>query len=400
MAANEPGADAARRAGRLKGVALALFAGVVLALAIAGLSSLFSEEPTAAEQAREVIDDRYFREVDPSLLEGSSVRGMVGGLRKQYDDMFSHYFDPKQLEELNAATSGEFSGVGLTVSEVKRGLRVASVLDNSPAKDAEIKEGDLIVAVDGEDIAGKPAQVSSARIKGPPGTEVEITVVPVNGGEPRDIELERASVRLPAVDGKIIRIDTPDGPRKVAYVQFATFSEGAHGELRETIERLYRDGAEGLLLDLRGNGGGLLNEAVLSAGTFVEDGVVVSTSTRSEGDQDYQAAGEALDPKPTVVLINRDTASAAEILAAALQDYGLATLIGTRTYGKNTVQEVIDLAAGGALDLTIGEYVTSEGKSLADKGVQPDVTAPDRPTTRADEGREAGLEELSSQLEG
>ncbi len=129
---------------------------------------------------------------------------------------------------------------------------------------------------------------------------------------------------------------------------------------------------------------------MLSAGTFVEDGVVVSTSARSSGDQDFQAAGEALDPKPTVVLINRDTASAAEILAAALQDYGLATLVGTRTYGKNTVQEIIDLAAGGALDLTIGEYVTSEGESLADKGVQPDVTAPGRsrhPRRRGTRGR-------------
>jgi carboxyl-terminal processing protease len=400
LATAQPGGGAPRRTGFLRGIAIGLIAGIVLSLAIAGATELLSGDPGPTEQAREIIEENYFEEVDAASLEGLSIKEMVDRLRKRYDDRFSHYFNAKQLEELNAATSGEFSGVGLTVSEVKRGLRVASVLENSPAKDADIEEGDLIVAVDGESIAGKPAEVSSARIKGPPGTHVELRVVPAGGGAPRDVSVERAEIRVPAVDGRILRVDTPEGRRKVAYVQFATFSEGAHGELRATIERLYRDGAEGLLLDLRGNGGGLLNEAVLSAGTFVEDGVVVSTSTRSAGDEDYQAPGEALDPKPTVVLTNRDTASAAEILAAALQDYGLATLVGTPTYGKNTVQEIIRLTAGGALDLTIGEYVTSEGKSLAKRGVRPDVTAADRPATPADEGREAGLRELADLLEG
>jgi carboxyl-terminal processing protease len=382
----------------LKGIALGLLAGILVSLAIAGVSALLEGEQSPAEQAREVIEGNYFEEVDAEELEGLAIGEMVRELRKRFDDRFSHYFNPDQLEELNAATTGEFSGVGLTVSEVKRGLRVASTLDNSPAKDEGIKQGDLIVAVDGKSIAGKPAEVSSAQIKGPPGTEVELRVVPAGGGEPRDVTVERAEVRVPAVDGRILRVETDDGPRKVAYVQFATFSEGAHGELRETIERLYREGAEGLLLDLRGNGGGLLNEAVLSAGVFVEDGVVVSTSTRSAGDDDYEAAGDALEPKPTVVLTNRDTASAAEILAAALRDYGLATLVGTRTYGKNTVQEVIPLEAGGALDLTIGEYVTSKGESLAEGGVRPGVTASDDPETRPDEGRQAGLDELVALL--
>ena len=400
MAEQTPGGgEASRRTGFLKGLTYGLLAGAVLAVAIAAGSALLSEEPTAAEQSREIIEDKYFREVDEKILEEGTPKEMVSELRRRYDDRFSHYFDPEQLEELNASTSGRFSGVGLTVSEVKRGLRVASVLENTPAKGAGIEEGDIVVGVDGKDIAGTPAEVASARIKGPPGSEVELRILPVDGGKPYDVTVERAEVRVPAVDGKIIKIDTPSGPRKVAYVIFTTFSEGAHGELRETIERLYREGAEGLLLDLRGNGGGLLNEAVLSAGTFVEDGVVVSTSARASGDRDFQAPGEALDPKPTVVLINRDTASAAEILAAALQDYGLATLVGTRTYGKNTVQEIIRLAAGGALDLTIGEYVTSEGESLADKGVHPDAPGSDDPETPADEGREAGLRELGALLE-
>lgn len=389
-----------RRGGFGRGLVLGLAAGAVISLAIAALSSLLRDEPSLADQAREVIEANYFREVDPEALEGASVRGMVQELRRRYDDRFSHYFGPKALEELNAATSGEFSGVGLTVSEVKPGLRVASVLPNTPAEDAGVKRGDVIVAVDGDSIAGKPADVSAARIKGPPGTEVELRVEPASGGQARDVTLDRADVRVPAVDGRIVRVGPPGNRHEVAYVRYATFSEGSHGELLDTIERLYNDGAEGLVLDLRGNGGGLLNEAVLSASVFIEDGVIVSTSSRASGDADYDAVGGAIEPRPTVVLINRDTASAAEILSAVLEDYGLATLVGTRTYGKNTVQEVLNLPAGGALDLTIGEYVTSEGKSLAGGGVKPDVAAKDDPRTRRDEGLAAGLDELDPLLEG
>jgi carboxyl-terminal processing protease len=380
-------------------VLIGLAAGVAISAAIVGLTSLLDDDPSLSDQARDVIEANYFRDVDPDALEGSSVRSMVRELRRRYDDHFSHYFGPKALEAEHAATSGEFSGVGLTVSQVKSGLRVAEVLPNTPAEDAGIERGDEIVAVDGESIAGKPADVSTTMIKGPPGSEVKLRIVPVDGGPPREVSVERANVRVPAVDGRIIRVDTHGHERKVAYVHFASFSEGAHGELRGEIERLYRRGAQALILDVRGNPGGLLNEAVLSASIFIDDGVVVSTSTRTSGDQDYDAVGGAIDPKPMVVLINRDTASAAEILSAALQDYDLATLVGTRTYGKNTVQEDLDLHEG-ALHLTIGEYVTSDGESLAGKGVQPDVKGTDNPNTAPDEGLDAGLDEIRSLLRG
>jgi carboxyl-terminal processing protease len=380
-------------------VLIGLATGIAISAGIVGLTSLLDDEPSLSDQARDVIEANYFRDVDPDALEGSSVRSMVRELRRRYDDHFSHYFGPKALEAEHAATSGEFSGVGLTVSQVKSGLRVAEVLPNTPAEDAGIERGDEIVAVDGESIAGKPADVSTTMIKGPPGSEVKLRIVPVDGGPPREVSVERANVRVPAVDGRIIRVDTHGHERKVAYVHFASFSEGAHGELRGEIERLYRRGAQALILDVRGNPGGLLNEAVLSASIFIDDGVVVSTSTRTSGDQDYDAVGGAIDPKPMVVLINRDTASAAEILSAALQDYDLATLVGTRTYGKNTVQEDLDLPEG-ALHLTIGEYVTSDGESLAGKGVQPDVKGTDNPNTAPDEGLDAGLDEIRSLLRG
>jgi carboxyl-terminal processing protease len=199
---------------------------------------------------------------------------------------------------------------------------------------------------------------------------------------------------VPVVQGRIRRA----AGRKVAYVQLAGFSEGAHGELRSEIERLYRQGAEGLVLDLRGNGGGLLNEAVLTSSVFVDKGVIVSTSGRTQPDKDYQAVGGALDPRPTVVLINRDTASAAEILTAALEEHGLATVVGTRSFGKGVFQEVIDLDSGGALDLTVGEYLTSKGRSLAGNGIKPDVPAKDNLKTRDDEGLERALEVLGREL--
>jgi carboxyl-terminal processing protease len=355
---------------------------------------LLGTSGTPPEEALDVIEDSYYKGVDASRLDDASIQGMVRELRDQFDDRFSHYFDPGELKQFEQSTSGSFSGVGLSVREVKRGLRVTTVFDDTPAKDAGIREGDVISSVDGESIAGEPADVATAMIKGPPGTTVTLKVDSPSTGRTREISLERAEVRVPVVQGRIRRA----AGRKVAYVQLAGFSEGAHGELRSEIERLYRQGAEGLVLDLRGNGGGLLNEAVLTSSVFVDKGVIVSTSGRTQPDKDYQAVGGALDPRPTVVLINRDTASAAEILTAALEEHGLATVVGTRSFGKGVFQEVIDLDSGGALDLTVGEYLTSKGRSLAGNGIKPDVPAKDNLKTRDDEGLERALEVLGREL--
>ncbi len=280
------------------------------------------------------------------------------------------------------------------MNEIPKGLRVADVLPDSPAEEADFNAGDVITAVEGKSIAGVPSEVSTGRIKGEPGTEVELTVQPVTGGKPRDVTLERATVRFPAAQGRITRADGS----KVAYVRFFGFSKGSHGELRSEIERLYREGATGLVLDLRANGGGLLNEAVLASSIFVEDGDVVTTRSRTRGEQVYDATGGALDPRPTAVLINRDTASAAEILAAAIESYELGTIVGEPSFGKGTFQEVIHLESGGALDLTIGEYVTADGVSLADRGIKPDVRAVDDPKTKPDEALDRALSTLAPEL--
>jgi carboxyl-terminal processing protease len=379
------------------GVVTGLVIGL-LAAALFGVVSgvLTDDDDDPVVHAREVIEDNYFHEPDPAKLDDASIEGMVESLKKRYDDKFSHYFTAEELKDFIAATSGRFSGVGLTVTEVAKGLRVASVLPDTPAEEAGLEEGDLIVAVDGKSITGVSSDVSTARIKGPEGTEVALRIVPADGSKPRELTLERAAVRVPAVDGRIGR-DAEN--EEIAYVLFHTFSEGAHGELRSEIERLYRRGAEGLVLDLRGNGGGLLNEAVLSASIFLEDGNVVSTRSRTQGDKDYPATGDAIEPRPAVVLVNRDTASAAEILAAALQQNDLAEIVGTRTYGKGTFQEVMDLPAGGALDLTIGEYLTADGTSILGEGVKPDVRVEDDPDTEGrDEAFDRALEVVGEQI--
>lgn len=372
-----------------------LLIGLLLGLVLAGFDAppFDDRERSLSEEAIEVIEQSYFHNPDSGKLDDASVEGMVGQLRKRYDDRFSHYFDPKMLERFEAATEGRFSGVGMAVNEVKRGLRVARVYPDTPAAGAGIEEGDVIVAVDGDDLSGVPARLAAAKIKGKPGTEVSLRVQQADG-ETREMDIERAEVRIPAAQGELRQFDG----EKIAYVQLMTFSEGAHGELRDEVEKLYRRGAQGLVLDVRGNGGGLLNEGILTSSVFVEKGLIVATEGRTQPRREYEAVGDALEPRPTAVLINEDTASAAEIFAAALADHGVAELVGARTFGKGTFQEVIGLEHGGALDLTVGEYVTSEGESLAGAGIKPDVRVKDDPKSKSDEALRRALREVAAGL--
>ncbi len=351
-------------------------------------------EPTVRDQAETFIEENYFQEVSEDELGSGSIRGMIDGLRKEYDDRFSHYFDPQEYNEFQRSLSGDFKGVGLTIKEDPDGLEVTTVIPDSPAEGAGIDVGDVILAADGKSLAGVPSEIATARIKGEVGTEVDLRIDPVTGGDPRDISVERAKIRFPAAIGRIERVEG----RKVAYVAFFSFDQGAHGELRQEIERLYRLGAEGLILDLGGNGGGRLDEAILASSLFVEEGEIVTTRGRATGDETYNAEGEALDPKPTVVMIDGGTASASEILTAALSDYDLATLVGETTFGKGTVQESVPLPDGSAINLTVAEYFTSENASIADEGIAPDIKAADDPETERDETLDRALGVLGDML--
>ncbi|HEY7949429.1 MAG TPA: S41 family peptidase [Solirubrobacterales bacterium] len=346
-------------------------------------------------EATELIEDNYYRPVGTEELTNASLQGMVRELRRRHDDRFSDYFSPDALARFNEAISGRFSGIGLTVEEVKPGLRIDRVFPGSPAEEAGLEIGDTIVSVDGRSIAGKSSAFSTEKIKGPEGTEVTIGVRETPGGGVRELEITRAQIALPVVTSRIERVDG----RKLGYVRMVTFSEGVHALLREEVEKLERKGVEGIVLDLRANGGGLLDEAVLTASVFLPKGeVVVSTESRTQGDVVYETVGDNLRAVPMVVLIGRNTASAAEILTAALADDAGATVVGTRSYGKGVFQQEIGLSNGGALKLTIGEYFTPDGVNLAEShGIHPDVRVRNLPRTAPDEALDRALKVLAAQ---
>jgi carboxyl-terminal processing protease len=363
------------------------------------LRERFVAEPAGLTgEAAELIQDNYFRSVGDTELENSSLQGMVHELRKRHGDRFSDYFSPESLESFNQQIEGRFSGIGLSVVPVKRGLRVSAVFPRSPADKGGIEAGDTIVSVDGDSIAGLPSAAATARIKGPEGSEVTVGVLGTKGAKVRTLTLTRAEVALPNVSSRLL----PVGDRKLGYVRMLSFSEDVHTQLESAVEKVEGEGAEGILLDLRGNPGGLLDEAVLSASIFLpDDEVVVTTKSRTQGEGVHKTGGGRISELPVVVLVDRNTASAAEILAAALADDGGATVVGTRTYGKGVFQEEESLSNGGALKLTVGEFFTPAGVNLArSKGVHPDIKASDNPATAVDEARQRALGVLAGQVGG
>ena len=348
------------------------------------------------DEALDMIAENYYRPVDKDDLLDA---GLTAGI-ESLDDRFSAYFDPKAYKEFEEATDGAFEGVGMNVAEVERGLRVVTVFDGSPAARGGIRAGDVITAVDGGSLAGKTSEQATTLIKGRAGTAVMLTVV--TGKAPaRDVKLRRARVDVPVVEAAMER----SGGAKVAHVRLAGFTSGAHGELRQAIDELLGKGAEGVVLDLRDNGGGLLNEAVLVSSIFIGEGTIVSTKGRARPRRAFEASGNPIDSDvPVVVLVNRQSASASEIVTGALQDRDRAEVIGTRTFGKGVFQEVRRLSNGGALDITVGEYYTPEGRNLGGGGVEqgaglrPDVRAEDdAETKRRDEALEVAVRAVAQE---
>ncbi len=340
------------------------------------------------------ISDDYYHKVSKNQLLDKSLQAAVASLK----DPFSRYIDPKSFGDFQDSTNGNFEGVGLNVMKVPKGLKIVTVFDGGPAKRAGLTSGDVIVAVNGSSLKGKTSEASTSRIKGPAGTSVRLTVE--RGGKRREVKLERARVEVPVSKERLV---TAKG-RKLGYVSLAQFTAGAHGEVLRNVHDLLKRGAKGIVLDLRHNGGGLLQEGVLVASIFIGDGEIVSTHGRNRATRRYDASGDAIDSKiPVVVLVDGGTASASEIVTGALQDYKRATVVGERTYGKGVFQEIEDLPNGGALDITVGEYFTPKGRNLGPKdgkrGLTPDVQAKDDEHTKSrDEALEKALEVVAAKL--
>ena len=355
------------------------------------------EDTRVVAEAIDKINDVYYRSVPEDELADAAVNGAVRSLK----DRFSHYLNPEEYRRFQNSSQNAYEGVGISVVVVKKGLRIVEVYDGSPAERGGLERGEVITAVEGRSIAGDAAESGSDRIKGPPGTEVTLTVL--DGDDDREVSLNRARVTVPIVASRM----RTAGEAKIAVVRLAGFTSGAHGEVVRALRKLLREGAEGVVFDLRSNGGGLVSEAQLVASAFLEEGqVVVSTKGRSVQSKTLKAEGDAAVPDdvPVVVLVDRDTASAAEIVAGALQDHDRATVVGRRTFGKGVFQQILDLSNGGALDITAGQYFTPDGRNLGGQGVKtgtgiaPDVMAADKPKTRPDEALDKALALLVDEI--
>jgi carboxyl-terminal processing protease len=348
-------------------------------------NTFVDEDRAIRAEVVDTIKDNFYKPVDENKLNDASLKGIVNALGDQY----SHYLTPNEAKQFQESVSGEFEGVGMNVEEARRGLKVIRVFDGSPARKAGIDEGDLITAVNGRSIAGVNSEVATGRIKGPSGTSVKLEVLTPGETRSRTVRVERARIEVPVASGRVVRRDG----HKVGVVELLSFSSGAHGLLRQQVRRVLNKGAEGIVLDLRGNGGGLLSEAVLVSSVFIEDGKIVSVRGRARPERVENAEGDAINHKiPVAVLVDGGSASASEIVTGALRDRGRATVVGTRTFGKGLVQEVERLSNGGVLDLTVANYYLPGGETIGHDGIKPQVRARDDRSTPRDEALPVALE--------
>jgi carboxyl-terminal processing protease len=351
--------------------------------------ALVETGPAVRAELIDTIQSHYYKPVSKSKLEDASLKGMVASL----NDPYSRYFSPREAKAFNEDLSGHFEGVGMSVHPVKQGLLITDTFNGAPAEKAGLLAGDVIVAVNGVSIAGQGINNSTDKIKGPPGTFVTLTVK--RGKQLKKFRVQRAKIVVPDAAGKSVT----RGGKKFAVVTLDSFSSGVHGLLRAAIDKQLKNGAKGIVLDLRGNPGGLLREGVLVSSIFIEDGTVVSTRGRAEPTHVYKAQGDAISASiPVVVLVDRGSASASEITTGALRDRSRATIVGTRTFGKGVFQEVEPLKNGGALDLTVGRYYLPNGEPLPKDGITAQVRASDDPKTKRDEALPVALDALQRAL--
>ena len=352
--------------------------------------TLVEDDRALRAEVVEMIEDNFYKPVDEKRLDDGSLKGLVDSLGDQY----SHYLTPGEATQFRESVSGEFEGVGMNVEEDRRGLKVLRVFEGSPASKAGIREGDLIIAVNGRSIAGLNSEVATGKIKGPSGSRVKLEVFSPDDERSRTVAVKRERIEVPVATGRIVERDG----KKLGVVELLSFSSGAHGLVKREVDEVLDQGAEGIVLDLRGNGGGLLSEAVLVSSIFIEDGEIVSVRGRARPERTEEAQGDAIDEDvPVAVLVNGGSASASEIVTGALRDRKRATVVGTRTFGKGLVQEVEQLSNGGVLDITVANYYLPGGKTIGTQGLKPQVRARDDADTERDEALPLALDALLDQ---
>ncbi|MGL5196575.1 MAG: carboxyl-terminal processing protease CtpB [Chroococcales cyanobacterium] len=286
------------------------------------------------------------------------------------NDPYTRFLDPEQFEELTTQTSGEMSGVGmrLELNAQTQKITVVEPMENSPAKTAGLQSGDQILQIDDRPTQGMKVEEAAQLIRGKEGTEVSLRIYRSTQGE-FDVTLKRARIELQAVRYNI----RPEGGTNVGYIQLSEFSSHAAEQMRDAISELSDRGVDAYVLDLRGNPGGLLYASIDIARMWLDSGEIVRTVDRNGGSQDFRANRSAIAKQPLAVLVDRNSASASEILSGALKDNRRATIIGTSTFGKALVQSVHSLSDGSGLTVTIAHYYTPNGTDISQLGITPDI---------------------------
>jgi carboxyl-terminal processing protease len=367
-------------------IGTAFVAGAALGPNLGALGSAFAQDSNRTDmyQMLKVFGDvmqrvraEYVEPVDDKDLIENAINGMLTGL-----DPHSSYMNAKAFKDMQIQTKGEFGGLGIEVNEDKGIIKVVSPIDDTPAARAGIKPGDIITALDGKTLIGMSLNDAVDRMRGPPNSKIVLTIKRQNVDKPLEMALIREVIKIQVVKSRM-------EPNDIGYVRLSQFTEQADAGIRQAVKNLQQQNGgklRGLVLDLRNNPGGLLDQAVSVSSDFIDQGEIVSTRARHpEDSQRWDAKGDdILHGAPLVVLINGGSASASEIVSGALQDHRRAILLGTRSFGKGSVQTVIPLPGDGAMRLTTARYYTPSGRSIQGLGIEPDVpveeSAEARPT--------------------
>jgi carboxyl-terminal processing protease len=334
----------------------------------------------------ERVRAEYVDAVDDKDLIENSINGMLTGL-----DPHSSYMNAKAFRDMQVQTKGEFGGLGIEVTQENGYIKVISPIDDTPASKAGVKAGDIITALDGKTVQGLSLQDAVDKMRGLPNSKITLTIKREGVEKPLEVSMLREIIHIQVVKSRM-------EPDNIGYVRLTQFTEQADAGLKQAVKSLRQQAGgklKALILDLRNNPGGLLDQAVAISGDFINQGEIVSTRARhTEDAQRWDAKGsDILEGLPLVVLINGGSASSSEIVAGALQDHHRAALLGTRSFGKGSVQTVIPLPGNGAMRLTTARYYTPSGRSIQGQGIAPDVAVAEtrEETPRFGPEREADL---------
>ncbi len=362
-------------------IAVTAFAAGVLVdrmVDIPGALPSVNDAAATPEQAAREVRDIINREALVPSADASMSAGVVRGMLESLEDSYAVYFDKEHYAYFNEQTSGEFYGIGITISDEAGKPTVVNVLKGTPAERAKLKAEDVIVSIDGVTHDKWDLDEVVKRVRGPEGTKVKLQISRDDSEKLLDFTITRAKIDVPNVEQEMVGKD-------VGYIRLYTFNQRSGDDLRAALKDLKKQGAKGFVLDLRDNPGGLLGASVDVVSLFVKDGVVVTVDARvPEMDETYRASGDLETKAPLVLLVNENSASASEIVAGALQDYDRATIVGVTSFGKGSVQQIEELSFGGAMKLTIAHYLTPKGRVIDKKGVVPEVIVKMDPEKQAD----------------